>query len=912
MSVYRLLAVRYLFQRWDRAVLIISSIALGVATLVSARILNQCFEIAAQGTTTPAGSAELYVTNGEAGVARALADELRAAKVPGVKSVQPLVVERVSLPDLDGRVAVLVGAEVSSQLLTDNNSLKVKVTPVGDIPKWQLLPVLAAVKDGDLTKAGDLWDRIPARLAMVSRSIYEDWNGRCQAALAAGQPAPPFVVRHANRDAVCLPIGVVDFEADSPLAPMGKSFIGMSVGQALGVVRPAPPYAAVGGGAGAGAAESPYPPKVNRIDLFLEPGADPETVLAAASQVVGRRAEVRTPDAQRRSTQEIVTGIQVGVLMCSLGAMIIGLFLVYNAMSVTVAERRADIGVLRSIGATRTQIVVLFSAASAALGFVGAVLGVPLGMLLAELTVRQFRSELESMFLNPEVRLTHLSWTTAVAAVAVGTGTAVFAALVPALQAAGDDPAHVVRRSAGRAKGIWNVLHRSACLALIVTGAAMILLRFNLPSRVGSVGGLTLVLVGLLLASPILVAVMVRLARPVVRATAPFTLRLAFDNLSRAPGRTGVVIGALGAGVALMFQTAGVGRSNEEPILSWIEQVVQADHFVFNGNMTSANSSNSPMSANVARDLKGLPGVEDVMSIRYYRPEYNGTVVYLVALDVKTYAGTMRHRAPELASDLEVFPELDDTHPDHSGANKVLVSHNFVERHKVKVGDTVLVPGPRGPVPLVIVGAVRDYSWSRGTIFLDRARYAKLFGDNLIDICHVFVKPGETGGAEPALDRYAADKGLFVTDRFSLRKFLSELLNRVYVLAYMQQLLVGVVAALGVVTALLISVLQRKRELGLLLAVGATPGQVLLSVLAEAFLMGAFGTVLGVLIGLPMEWYVLKVMFVDESGFNLDMLIPWKATLGIASASITLATLAGLLPAWRAIQTRIPDAMQYE
>jgi putative ABC transport system permease protein len=83
-------------------------------------------------------------------------------------------------------------------------------------------------------------------------------------------------------------------------------------------------------------------------------------------------------------------------------------------------------------------------------------------------------------------------------------------------------------------------------------------------------------------------------------------------------------------------------------------------------------------------------------------------------------------------------------------------------------------------------------------------------------------------------------------------------------------------------------------------------------VLAEAFLMGAFGTVLGILIGLPMEWYVLKVMFVDESGFHLDMLIPWKATLGIASASITLATLAGLLPAWRAIQTHIPDAMQYE
>jgi putative ABC transport system permease protein len=123
---------------------------------------------------------------------------------------------------------------------------------------------------------------------------------------------------------------------------------------------------------------------------------------------------------------------------------------------------------------------------------------------------------------------------------------------------------------------------------------------------------------------------------------------------------------------------------------------------------------------------------------------------------------------------------------------------------------------------------------------------------------------------------------------------------------------VGVVAALGVVTALLISVLQRKRELGLLLAIGATPGQVLRSVMAEAMLLGLFGTALGILIGMPMEWYVLKVVMVDESGFVFDVVFPWKQALGIASVSILTATLAGLLPAWRAIQTRIPDALQYE
>src|SRR5206468_2017942 len=218
---------------------------------------------------------------------------------------------------------------------------------------------------------------------------------------------------------------------------------------------------------------------------------------------------------------------------------------------------------------------------------------------------------------------------------------------------------------------------------------------------------------------------------------------------------------------------------------------------------------------------------------------------------------------------------------DLPGTSDVLVSQNFARRHNVAVGQTIELPGPNGPVPLRVIGTVRDYSWSRGSIFMDRARYAKLFGDDLIDICHVFLKPDQVGSeaAGRAIEAYAQRKGLFVTDKDSLRKFLSELINRVYLLAYLQQVVVGVVAALGVVTALLISVLQRKRELGLLLAVGATPGQVLRSVLAEALLMGLFGTTLGILIGMPMEWYVLKLVMVEETGFTFDVLIPWKQTL---------------------------------
>ena len=897
-AVYRLLALRYISHRWNRAALIVVSIALGVATLVSARILNQCLEAAAQDTTTPVGGADLYVTNGEAGVLRSLTDEIRAANIKGVRSVQPLVYDRVSFPQLDGRVAVLVGVEISSQLLRPDNPLKVKITPTGEGPLLQLLPLWNALSDGEFTRAGELWDRVPGRLVMVTKPIYEEWKRQAK-------PGKPLLIRHAGRDVECLPVGVVEFEKDSPLAPLGANFVGMEVGQAAKVIRPAPTEGtlAVAGVATASGWELEYPPRVNRLDVFVEAGIKHEEVQQKLLAIIGNRAKVHTPEDQRRSTQEIVEGLQIGFLVCSAGAMIVGLFLVYNALAVTVAERRPDIGVLRCLGATRLQIILLFSIAAAGLGIIGAALGVPLGMFLAEITLSQFSTELESIFLNPEVRPTRLTWSNALVAMAAGVATAVFAALVPAIQAASDDPAHVVRRSTGGAKGVWRLIHRVACAGLISGGLAAILLRHDLPPRVGSIGGMLLVLIGLLLSAPMVVSFLVALFQPLIRVTCGVTMRLAFDNLSRAPGRTGVVIGALGAGVAMMFQTAGVGRSNEEPVVDWIGQVVQADYFVLAGSMTTANSSNSPMSANVVRDLKALPEVEQTVGIRYSRPEYNGTVVYLIAIDAENYAVATRARVPTGMPDLERFRDL-------PGTNNVLISQNFAQRHGVGVGQTIDLPGPNGPVTVNVIGTIRDYSWSRGTVFMDRARYAKLFGDDLVDICHVFAKPGQSGSQ--SVEKYAGSKGLFVTDKDSLRKFLSELINRVYLLAYLQQIVVGVVAALGVVTALLISVLQRKRELGLLLALGATPGQVLRSVMAEAILMGLFGTALGVLIGLPMEWYVLRVVLMEESGFVFDVVVPWREAMGIAIAAITTATLAGLIPAIHAVRTRIPDAIQWE
>jgi putative ABC transport system permease protein len=160
--------------------------------------------------------------------------------------------------------------------------------------------------------------------------------------------------------------------------------------------------------------------------------------------------------------------------------------------------------------------------------------------------------------------------------------------------------------------------------------------------------------------------------------------------------------------------------------------------------------------------------------------------------------------------------------------------------------------------------------------------------------------------------KLAAQHGLIVQTRDELQSYIDGMIERLYGIAYAQLVVVMCVAALGVITSLMISVLQRRREMGLLRAIGASQVQVVRSVLAEATLMGFLGTLIGLLIGIPIEYYVLKVVILEETGYLFPVYIPWSEALVIAAAALALATAAGLGPALYAIRQRIPEAIAYE
>src|SRR5260370_22306187 len=182
-----------------------------------------------------------------------------------------------------------------------------------------------------------------------------------------------------------------------------------------------------------------------------------------------------------------------------------------------------------------------------------------------------------------------------------------------------------------------------------------------------------------------------------------------------------------------------------------------------------------------------------------------------------------------------------------------IISENFAALHGVRKGDAIVLPVKGQEVRLLVIGLIMDYSWNKGTIFIDRREYRRLW-DSKVKYFDVFVRgPRDEEKVKQVQEALRTKLGLFVTTRTELQTLIDDMIERLYGIALSLQFVVMVEASLGVVTALLISVLQRKREMGLLRAIGASRSQVVRSFQAEAFLMGVIGTFIGFLVGIPME-----------------------------------------------------------
>lgn len=641
----------------------------------------------------------------------------------------------------------------------------------------------------------------------------------------------------------------------------------------------------------------------DRIDIAVREGSSLEECRDELRRVLGPGLTVDKPSSRGRQFESMLAAYSMTISMSSAFALFIGMFIIYNSFAVAVRQRRTEIGVLRAIGATRGQVRAIFLGESLLLGTIGSAAGVAGGTLIASAIADWLGAFIADMFrVADQVSDAATDPGTIATAFSIGLATSVLAAYLPAREAASLDPVAAMKKADPPAAAVSRTLIQLACALVSAAGATWVLLRIE-DGPIFYVGYAATILTALLLVAP-LSWLLARILRPILTLIRPVEGALAADSLIRAPRRTATAIGALMLSLALAVAFGGVGLANYNSIVDWTEAALNPDLFVIPSQSLEARSIRFP--ASMEKELSALRGVRRVQSLRNARVLYHDVPTMLVAFDMKSISQTVSVKP--------VAGDAEDMYKQASAGRGVLISDNLGQLRGLSVGDTIDLTAPYGTLSLPIVGIVVDYSDQQGSIMIDKALFTKYWRDTSVDMYRIYVTPGTPVASvrERILKRYDKQRQVFVLTNAELKDYIIGIVGRWFGLTSAQVAVAVLVAVLGIVNALTVSVLDRRRELGILQAVGGLRVQVRRTIWLEALAVGTIGLCLGLALGAVNLYYLLEIVRRDVAGLHLDYVFPTSTAMLLTPAIILAAFLAALWPAESAVRGRLLDALEYE
>ena len=812
--------------------LTVLGVALGVAAVLSIQIINRNAVAAFSGSVKAvSGAADLSVL----GYTPSFPEDLypRVLSTPGVQAAWPLWRAAVVVSGGDNLMLDLIGVDF--------------FTPV-DIP-WQGEPTDPAVA---LSQPG--WVALTPHLAdqmgwRVGDAFTVSWGSR-RVGLTVG--------------------ALVDFQALNPLA--SPKLAVMDIAQAQGLF----------GDAGA----------IHQIDVKLADGADTAAAQTSLQARLGPGVRVVTPEQRETQAKGLLAAFQLNLTALSLISLFVGVFLVYSSTQAALVRRREELGLLRSLGATRRQVFALIITEVGLLGGLGAALGLPLGYGVAQANVRVVSATLSNLYLLEEIARLEMTTWLYVLGVVIGVGGAVVGALLPALD--------VARRDTRALLSAFTLHETVGSLAprLFALGVALPLTAavwYGLHGRHWQHAGFVLAVV-LLFTLPLLTPLLVRelCARVRVRG---FGLGYSLKGLGVRLQTTSVAVASLAVAVSMLIGITLMIGSFRQTLNVWIGTSIQADVYVAPASWRGTGTgSDGGLEPHVMAVVTGHPAVRAVDRLRRFHGYTGDRRIIVSGVEMDLRQGLSR------------FPFLPGALPNPYDAVRerggLFIGETLARKAGVWVGDALPIHTPTGVQDFPVVAVYYDYSAGDGAVAMDLRTMEQAFGSGPVGSTALYLDPGaDTASVVAELQAALPEAPIEIRSNRRLRDEVLAIFDQTFAITRLLQFMSLLIAVCGIALMLLVLAREQAPELALCRSLGARGRQLFGVFVGKGLSMGVMGLALGSVGGVLLAGLLIYVINRAYFGWTIQPYADWSLIGQQAATILGAAVLASLYPAFRARQT---------
>ena len=839
---------RYLLRHpWQSALMIIG-ITLGVAVAVAIDLANvsaiRAFELS---TTAVTGRATHIISGGPLGIDEQLYVRLRQA---GVTPSAPVIEEYVSSPQLGDIPLQLLGIDPFAE-----PPFRTYLFAQGTLPLDQLTDFFT--EPATILLSADFAGRYNLR---IGSQLDLDVLGKPQRVTIVGLLRPADSLSRRLLDGLIL--------ADISTAQELTGRIG----------------------------------RLDRIDLILP--ADDAQATTGIKALLPPDLRIMPVAARSGAAAQMTAAFRTNLTAFSLLALMVGMFLIYNTMTFSVVQRRALFGTLRCLGVTRREVFLLVVSEALIVGVSGSILGIGLGIVLGQGSVRLTTQTINDLYFVLSVRQVEVPPLSLIKGALLGVLATVLSAALPAWEAASVPPGQALLRSGLESKVRRAVLLVAAGGAAMLAGGALLL---ALPTRNLLVGfaGIFAVVVGFAMLTPLAMSLVMRLASRLSGRLWGALGRMAPRNVVNSLSRTSVAIAALMIAVSVAIGVSVMIGSFRYTVTTWLDQILQGDIYI-SGPGLVANQNSAVIDPAALAVVRQWPGISRLDSLRAALVDSPLGPVQVAAVQNPDYPRVRSYLAGDLPP-AAIWQAMQ--------AGAIIVSQPFANRVGLpRHGGMVTLYTDHGPHTFPVVGIYFDYSTSEGIVAMSLDTYRRLWNDQSLTALALHLAPDTDAeqvrvGLQQAL---APIQQLAVLPHRALRADVLQVFDRTFAITGALQLLATLVAFVGVLSALLSLQLEKQRELGILRAIGLTARQVWGLIFLETGLMGLVAGLLAMPAGYAVSLILVYIINTRSFGWSLQMQVQPTPFVQALAVAVVAALLAGVYPAHRLTHMITAEAIRFE